>query len=430
MATVHFALMRAAGGFTRTVAVKRLHPEFAKDPEFAAMLVDEARIAGRIAHPNVVATRDVVAQDGELYLVLEYVQGQTLAVLLGASREAGRAIDAPIAVTVVVSALEGLHAAHEAKSEQGRPLGVVHRDVTPHNVLVGLDGVARVLDFGVAKAAGRLQVTREGQIKGKLAYMAPEQLVGAPVDRRADVYAAGACLWEALVGERLIRGDSKGALVAEILHGARQPPGARVAGLPPGIDDVVMKALERDPERRHATAREMARALAACVDLAPASEVGAWVEALCGEELARRGARIAEIESQWAATVAAAAPRPSRRVPRAVAIGAPAVVVLAVAAFAVGRRHAHAPTATPPVASVPVVVSPLPPAPRLAPSLDLAPSPPAPSESASAPAQPDRAPRREAPRRANSPASRPAGCDPPYVYDAQGHKFFRPDCFP
>ncbi|HEX8792355.1 MAG TPA: serine/threonine-protein kinase [Polyangiaceae bacterium] len=301
MATVHFALMSAPGAPPCTVAVKRLHPELASQPEFVAMMVDEARIASRIVHPNVVATREVLSEDGQLYLVLEYVQGETLAKLLEASREAGRAVDPRIAVTVVATMLEGLHAAHQATNERGQPLGVVHRDVTPQNILVGIDGVARVLDFGVAKAIGRVQVTREGQIKGKLAYMAPEQIASGPLDRRTDVYAAGACLWEALVGQRLIRADDKGARVVEILHGRRQPPGARVAGLPAELDSVVLQALERDPARRHASAREMALALASCIPLAPPSEVGDWVSSLCGPELARRAARVAEIEARWGA---------------------------------------------------------------------------------------------------------------------------------
>src|SRR5262249_20405529 len=161
--------------------------------------LDEARLAARIHHPNVVQTLDVAVTQGELFVVLEYVNGDSLAHLLRTANANGRAVPPEIASAVVFGVLQGLHAAHEAVVEQGNPLELVHRDVSPHNVLVGVDGVARVLDFGVAKARGRSQTTREGQLKGKLAYMAPEQ-IGGRVTRRTDVFAASIVLWEALAG--------------------------------------------------------------------------------------------------------------------------------------------------------------------------------------------------------------------------------------
>ena len=189
MGTVHYGRMSGAAGFARTVAIKRLHPQFSKSPEFVEGLIDEARVAARIRHPNVVATLDVLAEEGEMLLVMEYVEGVTLSHLM---RELGRddvKIPVPVAVGIMTGALYGLHAAHEAVGEDGVPLEVVHRDVSPQNIIVGVDGVARVVDFGVAKAVGRLQTTTDGRIKGKIAYMPPEQLRGRPVDRRADVYA-------------------------------------------------------------------------------------------------------------------------------------------------------------------------------------------------------------------------------------------------
>jgi eukaryotic-like serine/threonine-protein kinase len=182
MASVHLGRLLGPAGFTRTVAIKRLHPHLAKDPQLAAMFLDEARLAAAIRHANVVATLDVVEQEGELFLVMEYVHGASLSRLV---RETG-AIDPSIASAVVTGALHGLHAAHEAKDEEGHALEIVHRDVSPENVLVGVDGGARLLDFGVAKAASRLQTTRDGSIKGKLRYMAPEQLAGRKVTRRRD----------------------------------------------------------------------------------------------------------------------------------------------------------------------------------------------------------------------------------------------------
>jgi len=178
MATVHFGRLLGPVGFSRTVAIKRLHPQFAKDPEFVSMFLDEARLAARIRHPNVVPTLDVVATQGELFLVMDYVQGESLSRLIRAARERGHRIPPRIVSSILTGALHGLHAAHEAKNERGEPLNIVHRDISPQNVLVGSDGVPRVLDFGVAKAAGRVQTTREGQLKGKLAYMAPEQIGG------------------------------------------------------------------------------------------------------------------------------------------------------------------------------------------------------------------------------------------------------------
>src|SRR5262249_30807867 len=162
MATVHFGRLLGPVGFSRTVAIKRLHAHFAADPEFVSMFLDEARLAARIRHPNVVPTLDVVATAGELFLVMDYVPGETLSRLIAASNAQRRWIPLPIAAAMACGVLHGLHAAHEAKSERGAPLGIVHRDVSPQNLLVGTDGVPRVLDFGVAKAAGRLQTTRDG----------------------------------------------------------------------------------------------------------------------------------------------------------------------------------------------------------------------------------------------------------------------------
>jgi serine/threonine-protein kinase len=308
MATVHFGRLVGPIGFSRTVAIKRLHPQYAKDPDFVAMFLDEARLAARIQHPNVVPTLDVVSTDGELFLVMEYVQGETLSRLSRAVREANAHIPARVAAAMLVGVLHGLHAAHEAKDERGNPLGIVHRDVSPQNILIGVDGVPRVLDFGVAKAAVRLQTTREGQLKGKLAYMAPEQLSAGVVNRLTDVYAAGVLLWEALTTKRLFEADSEGALLSLVLRGKVEPPSTIVPGIDAAYDEITLRALEKEPQKRFQTAREMAIALERCAPVAMPSEVGEWVEATAHEGLQRRLERIAEIESSAQARVGSTPP--------------------------------------------------------------------------------------------------------------------------
>jgi serine/threonine-protein kinase len=296
MATVYLGRQRGQAGFARTVAIKRLHPQHAKEPDFVAMFLDEARLAARIRHPNVVPTLDVVATDGELFLVMEYVQGESLTRLLRAARHRTEEAPRRVVAAILAEVLHGLHAAHEATSERGEPLGLVHRDVSPQNVLVGTDGVARVVDFGVAKAAGRLQSTREGQLKGKIAYMAPEQITGTAT-RRTDVYAASVVLWEALAGRRLFTAENDASVLHQVLHAPIAPPSQHVEGLDPAWDEVVLKGLQRDPELRFATAREMALEIEKRFPLARASEVGAWVESLAHETLAKRAAEVTRVES-------------------------------------------------------------------------------------------------------------------------------------
>jgi len=297
MATVHLGRLLGPVGFSRTVAIKRLHDQFTTDPEFVSSFLDEARIAARIRHPNVVPTLDVVATDGQLFLVMEYVQGESLSRLLRATKERNERVPLNVAVTIASSTLHGLHAAHEATSERGEPLHIVHRDVSPQNVMVGIDGAARVVDFGVAKAIGRLQDTREGQLKGKIAYMAPEQLKSEAVDRRCDVYAAAVVLWETLTTRRLFTGDSDGAVLNRVLLGEVDPPSKYRSDVSRELDAIVMRGLQRDPNARWQTARDMALALEHLGAQATATQIGAWVDHVAHAALASRAAHVAEIES-------------------------------------------------------------------------------------------------------------------------------------
>jgi serine/threonine-protein kinase len=305
MAAVHLGRLLGPIGFSRTVAIKRMLPQFVSDLGFVSMFVDEARLASRIRHPNVVPTLDVVAQKNELFLVLDYVHGETLSQLIKSVSARGERIPPSFAAAIVCGMLHGLHAAHNVKNERGKALGLVHRDVSPQNVLVGTDGVARLLDFGVAKAAGRMQVTSNGEVKGKLAYMAPEQVKGT-VTPQSDVYSAAAVLWEALTCERLFHNVTWTNIAQVILHREVEAPSTVVRDLPPALDEIVLRGLEKDPRKRFASAREMALAIEECVKLAPTHEVGEWVERTAHDMLSERAQKIAEIESRSSETKIAA----------------------------------------------------------------------------------------------------------------------------
>jgi serine/threonine-protein kinase len=297
MASVHLGRLLGPVGFARTVAIKRMHEQFADDPAFVSMFLDEARLTARIRHPNVVPALDVVAMKGELFLVMEFIQGESLSQLIRATTARGERIPPEVVAAILVGALHGLHAAHEARDDRGEPLDIVHRDVSPHNIIVGTDGVSRVLDFGIARAVGRLhQTTQDGRLKGKLAYMAPEQVAGV-VGRTTDVYGAAVVLWEALTGQGLFRGENEAALLQRVLLGCSVPPSAFAPDLPPVLDAVTMRGLSLDPAKRFPTARDMARALEEAVPPATTSRVGDWVEAVAKETLVGRSTRIASIES-------------------------------------------------------------------------------------------------------------------------------------
>lgn len=297
MAAVHFGRLLGPVGFSRTVAIKRLHPQYAKDPEFVAMFLDEARLAARIQHPNVVVTLDVVAMDEELFLVMDYIRGESFSRLLRGARRQNITPPGGFIAAIAAGMLHGLHAAHEATDERGQPLKVVHRDVSPQNVLVGVDGVPRVLDFGVAKAAARIQVTRDGQMKGKLSYMSPEQLRARTVDRRSDIFAAGVVLWEALTGKRLFVGEDATEVLTRILKQEVVAPSSLNPSVSPQVDALVLRALCKDPDERFQTAREFAIAIEETMAPLSSREVGEWVEEIAGESLELRERALAEIES-------------------------------------------------------------------------------------------------------------------------------------
>jgi eukaryotic-like serine/threonine-protein kinase len=296
MATVHLARLMGPEGFSRTVAVKQLHPQFSHDPEFVAMFLDEARLASRVRHPNVVSPLDVISCPPELFMVMEYVHGEPLSRLLKKG-PLPQPVPPPVAAAIVGQILLGLHAAHEATGEGGEPLELVHRDVSPHNIMVTKDGAARIVDFGIAKAKARSHQTDPGKLKGKLGYMAPEQVTLGRVDRRADVFAVGVVLWEMLVGRRLFTGDSPAALVDSLLHAEIELPSRLVPGLPVLLDHVLLHALARPMDERFDTARAMAQALEHAVAPCGMLELSRWVESLAGDALDARAELVHDVEA-------------------------------------------------------------------------------------------------------------------------------------
>ena len=261
MASVYIARAQGVAGFERLVAIKVLHPHLAYEQEFISMFLDEARLAARIRHMNVVPTLDISDSPGDGYfLVMEYIEGNHLGSLLGRAAKNGERLPLPFVCRVLVDTLQGLAAAHRLIDENGRPLKLVHRDVSPHNILVGTDGIARLTDFGVAKADVRMASTRAGQFKGKLSYMAPEQASSNATDQRSDLFSVGIILWESLTGRRLFKGESNAATLNKLLNDTVVRPSELWPDLEP-FDTVVMKALSRDPEGRFQTADEFGEAI-------------------------------------------------------------------------------------------------------------------------------------------------------------------------
>lgn len=339
MASVHLARLSGSEGFSRVVAVKRMHQHFAENPEFKRMFSAEARLVARIRHPNVVPTLDVLVDGNELVIVMDYIHGESLQTLVKAASAKSAPVPIPVLSAVMVSVLHGLHAAHEARDESGKPLGIIHRDVSPHNVLVGADGVARVLDFGVAKAIHAHQDTDPGRLKGKFSYMAPEVIRGEPATRKSDVFSAAVVSWELITGRKLFAGATDHERMHQILGGVYPMPSSLRADVPASLDRIVMKGLRPDPNARYASATEMAIELEREISLASARVVGEWVTELAGPTLEQRAELIHEIEASSVLSVV----RQSVAPPERMSIARPTVPVLPASARGGAQQPAKSP---------------------------------------------------------------------------------------
>jgi serine/threonine-protein kinase len=265
MAEVFLAVVRGPAGFNKLVVIKQIRPQLADDPEFLGMFLDEARLAARLSHPNVVQTNEVGQEGNRYFIAMEYLDGQPLN-RLAYRLQKGDGFSLSMHVKVLIDTLGGLHHAHELVDYDGSPLGVVHRDVTPHNVFVTYEGHVKVVDFGIAKALNSSIETRTGVLKGKISYMAPEQARGHRVDRRADIFAVGVMLWEAAVGRRLWKGVPDVAILQLLGAGEIPAPRSIRPEVPEKLEAIILKALSQRPDDRYATAAELQTALEGYLD--------------------------------------------------------------------------------------------------------------------------------------------------------------------
>ncbi len=368
MGAIYLATIEGAAGFERWLAIKLMHGHLSESPNLVKRFHDEARVASRIQHPNVCAVLDFgEAPDGVLYLVMEYLHGEPLTEL----SRADTPIPPWLALRTVADAARGLDAAHELRDEEGEPLGLVHRDVSPQNLFVLYDGPTKILDFGVVRVRDQIATTTEGSLRGKLGYMSPEQLEAGPLDRRADVFSLGVVLWELLVGRRLYKRDTAGNTVKAILFDTPPPPSRGRPGLDPRIDALVGRALRHEPELRFPTAAALADAieelLAALGERSDHARVAAEMTARFGTRREQKEAVLAADERTEAATVIMpdlepSHVRPAARRPWALAAVAAGFLALGIGGTVLAIQLGAEPA--PPIADAPIADAPSPTAPQ------------------------------------------------------------------
>ena len=295
MATVWAARQRGSRGFQKTVAIKTMLPTLSEDPQFEQMFLDEAALAAKIHHPNVCEILDLGEQDEILYIVMEWIDGEALSVIHKASRKNQAQVPVRLTLRMLAQASSGLHAAHELKDENDIPLQLVHRDVSPQNILVTYDGIVKLVDFGVAKAMGRAGgETSSGQLKGKVPYMSPEQARGGIVDRRTDVFAMGIVLYKMATGLHPFMGDNDLLTMKNIISRPLLPPRVKNPSFPAEVEQVLLKCLQKDPEKRYQTMAELATAIDRAASSLKVGEedLGTYVRTLMGERGAKRRAAV------------------------------------------------------------------------------------------------------------------------------------------
>lgn len=296
MATVWAARQKGSRGFQKTVAVKTMLPALSDDPMFERMFLDEAALAARIHHPNVAEILDLGEQDDILYIVMEWVDGEALSVLARASKKSDIFIPNRITLRIAAQACMGLHAAHELRDENEQLVGLVHRDVSPQNILVTYDGHVKLVDFGVAKATNRSSgETSAGQLKGKIPYMSPEQAKGGNVDRRTDIFAMGIVLYKLTTGIHPFAGDTDLVTMTKIISQPALPPRARNPRFPADLEQVLMKCLHKDPDKRYQTMLELERAVQEVLvreGTTTNEDVASFVRTLMGDRGQKRRAQL------------------------------------------------------------------------------------------------------------------------------------------
>jgi len=285
-----FLARKKGVGFEKLVVLKRILPHLVEDEEFFTMFLDEARLTARLNHPNVAQIFDVEAEAGQHLVVMEYVQGEDVRRVEKKARLAGQKLPVGVILRVIADAAAGLDYAHKARDDQGQPLGIVHRDISPQNILVGFDGGVKLIDFGVAKAAGRAQHTATGVLKGKFPYMSPEQAEGEELDARSDVFALGIVLWELLCDKRLFKGDSD-VMSQRLVKACQVPkPSELNTQLPAALDAIVLKSLARDRNERFQSAAELREAIEQyCLEAhipASSSHLGQFMQKLYEDKIA------------------------------------------------------------------------------------------------------------------------------------------------
>src|SRR5262245_8353970 len=296
MAEIFLAIQYGPHAFEKVVVIKRMLPELCVSSDFVEMFLDEARVAARLDHPNIIRIYDFGDFEGQYYLAMEYVPGEDLASLVQQCKRARTKIPVELAVDLLISAAEGLHHAHEMEDGQGNSLGIVHRDVSPSNIICGYKGGVKVLDFGVARAKNNISRTSPGVRKGTPQYLAPEQAMGEGVDRRADIFALGLVMHELLTGNRLFQRENEHATISAIIGDDIAPPSLWRPELPADVDRIVLKAMNRKPAGRYPSTLEMAADMSAYlagIGYARDTQQTEFLTSLFGEERKREKQRMA-----------------------------------------------------------------------------------------------------------------------------------------